>query len=879
MRRQNFLYKKGKGSFGQSMVEFALVLPILLVLVFGLIEAGRLLFIYGSVTTASRQAVRYGSATGDNGSGTLKYLDCAGIQAAAEQMGFILPINNVDIIYTRGGTTFADCDTADSAFPDPSTGLFQNGDRIEVTTTSAYTPIVPIVPFGNFDITTESKRTIFIGIAIDIDPITAGQLPDITLAAPADQTYSAAGETISFTFTITNSGPVDLTGSMVTVSVRRESDGVELDTITCNTGALTQGSNNTCSGSYTTNGTDDVFTGSNLLLVGLATATDGNVSASDSDTSVVTFTEVPALTLNDITASPTAKTSEGPVTFIYDLTNSGNVPLSNFSIIDTGGLTLVNIICDFSPDGLAVGASTGTSCASQYSITTADIAAGSVIHNAQIQAEYNGTSSAPVTGSVTVYTQPLGLAFSTAVPSPYIGVGDLEYTYLLTNYSGTQMDNPILTIDLARLDGTSPSPASVTLDCGASITTTLYCAGTYAIEQTDLDAGGIIFRNATASATQGTETLTSNTLPDLTIYADEEVDFSVSTTLKADGVTINTGDTVADTTTEIEYTYSIENSGNISIPAGTTYEIKEDGVVVCAKILNTALAPNTTTGTTDQCIRTHPVSADDLAAGSLISSVIGYIDSIAWGGSTLLPVTSSNTDTATVYTYNGSRLSLEIGATVLGVVVNDGDSLEVGDSIVFTYRLTNTGNTTLTAPYSISGGLGTVSCSSSSNLLPGNSTDCSSSYTIQSGDVGTLANTATGSASGGSVISNADSISFTITSPFSCSLSHSGTINDDTAFPTWTITNDSGIGVTISKITIAWHNTNADRKLKIVRLGGTKIWDSESNSGSVTTTGPWNIGTGNTLLGLEFGQAPGTYVRATANFSDALCSGTTLSSP
>ena len=47
----------------QAMVEFALVLPILLLVVYGLIEVGRALFIYNSVASAARQATRYGAAT------------------------------------------------------------------------------------------------------------------------------------------------------------------------------------------------------------------------------------------------------------------------------------------------------------------------------------------------------------------------------------------------------------------------------------------------------------------------------------------------------------------------------------------------------------------------------------------------------------------------------------------------------------------------------------------------------------------------------------------------------------------------------------------------------------------------------------------------
>jgi Flp pilus assembly protein TadG len=46
------------------MVEFALALPLLLLLIFGILEVGRMVFTYSSVVNASREAVRYGSATG-----------------------------------------------------------------------------------------------------------------------------------------------------------------------------------------------------------------------------------------------------------------------------------------------------------------------------------------------------------------------------------------------------------------------------------------------------------------------------------------------------------------------------------------------------------------------------------------------------------------------------------------------------------------------------------------------------------------------------------------------------------------------------------------------------------------------------------------------
>jgi hypothetical protein len=63
----------------QTFVEFALVFPLLLMVVYGIIEFGRMLFIYTTVTASSREGARYGSAAGDTGMYVPHYADCVGI--------------------------------------------------------------------------------------------------------------------------------------------------------------------------------------------------------------------------------------------------------------------------------------------------------------------------------------------------------------------------------------------------------------------------------------------------------------------------------------------------------------------------------------------------------------------------------------------------------------------------------------------------------------------------------------------------------------------------------------------------------------------------------------------------------------------------------
>src|SRR5512139_653353 len=92
---------------GQSMVEFALALPLLLLLIFGIIEVGRMVFTYSSVVNASREAVRYGSATGlaSGSSPVLKYQDCAGIASAARKVDFGagITVTDIEVYYFNPG--------------------------------------------------------------------------------------------------------------------------------------------------------------------------------------------------------------------------------------------------------------------------------------------------------------------------------------------------------------------------------------------------------------------------------------------------------------------------------------------------------------------------------------------------------------------------------------------------------------------------------------------------------------------------------------------------------------------------------------------------------------------------------------------------------
>jgi Flp pilus assembly protein TadG len=54
---------KKMNNYGQALVEFALVLPILLILVFGITEFGRYLYLKNTATNGARQGARVAATT------------------------------------------------------------------------------------------------------------------------------------------------------------------------------------------------------------------------------------------------------------------------------------------------------------------------------------------------------------------------------------------------------------------------------------------------------------------------------------------------------------------------------------------------------------------------------------------------------------------------------------------------------------------------------------------------------------------------------------------------------------------------------------------------------------------------------------------------
>jgi len=147
---------------GATLVEAALVFPIVLLLLFGIVEFGRFLSASQGVSTAAREAARYGIAVGPSVNGIPRYTDCAEIKNAGVALSGLGAVGAADITVTYenpAGTTVADCQGGTA----PSTSNIQDEFKVVVTVSKPFTELVPFTRIVLPDtVTASDKRTIYL---------------------------------------------------------------------------------------------------------------------------------------------------------------------------------------------------------------------------------------------------------------------------------------------------------------------------------------------------------------------------------------------------------------------------------------------------------------------------------------------------------------------------------------------------------------------------------------------------------------------------------------------------------------------------------------------------------------------------------------------
>jgi hypothetical protein len=200
----------------QAMAEFAIALPFLLLLLYGIIELARIAFIFSSAANASRAAARYGSGAGENAEGVPHYLDCEGIRRVANESAYITDFSDINITYDRGVNSDGTQIPILGVDPSPGTNScpvesidVRNGDRIIVQITVNYEPILPIVPVDPLEVVSSNARTFIVAIPILGSSVPTGFSGETSTPSriPDDRT-STPRPTLAFTPTRV---PVNLT--------------------------------------------------------------------------------------------------------------------------------------------------------------------------------------------------------------------------------------------------------------------------------------------------------------------------------------------------------------------------------------------------------------------------------------------------------------------------------------------------------------------------------------------------------------------------------------------------------------------------------------------------------------------------------------------
>ncbi len=142
---------RAKRQKGQALVEFAMTLPVLMLMILGIMDISRIFFAYSEASNSLRDALRFAEVLGVLG-GSPPYLDCDGMREAATENIFAND-QNVTIRYVKHDDTTTEytCDTVQD-------DLLTNGDMLVIELTATVDPF--FLPFDDLELNFDGQRTI-----------------------------------------------------------------------------------------------------------------------------------------------------------------------------------------------------------------------------------------------------------------------------------------------------------------------------------------------------------------------------------------------------------------------------------------------------------------------------------------------------------------------------------------------------------------------------------------------------------------------------------------------------------------------------------------------------------------------------------------------
>jgi uncharacterized repeat protein (TIGR01451 family) len=567
---------------------------------------------------------------------------------------------------------------------------------------------------------------------------------------------TVAGQVVPYTFTLTNTGNVTLTG--ITVTDPNCDSGPTYqsgDTNSDDKLQVTETWTYTCNHTVT-QAEIDTNGGGDGDLDNTVTA-DSNETGPDTDDLAIPIVQDPELSILKTDGDATFDSIGDVIVYNVRVTNTGNVTLTNVLVTDPNA---PDIDCSAAAGqqttipSLAPGAF--VDCSASHTVTQADLDAGFYLNTACADdGNGDGTTGAdPVCEdentpgeqdpALDVVKTATNVDGDSSAPFLVDEAGDvISYSIVVTNTGNVTLHNVSVNDPLLSDEDCDGTPGEPFTNTGFTLAPagTLTCTGTYTVTQADIDdngdGDGDIDNTATADSDE--------TPPD---EDSEEVPLIQLPSLAIDKVD-NTGtfDSVGDV---ISYSITVTNDGNITLTNVVVTDPNAPDIDCSAAAGQQTTIPSLAPGASVVCSASHTITQADLDAGHYFN------EACADDGEGGADAVCDDVDTPGEQTP-----MLDIDKTVTDV---DGDDTapflvdEAGDVISYSILVTNTGNVTLHNVTVSDPLIADLDCdavedglqTSGFTLAPAGTLTCTGTYTVTQADIdddgdadGDIDNTAT----------------------------------------------------------------------------------------------------------------------------------------
>ncbi|QDY78209.1 beta strand repeat-containing protein [Streptomyces qinzhouensis] len=576
------------------------------------------------------------------------------------------PLNAIQVTDNGPGTPAVSC-----PFTTLAAGAF-------MTCTATYTALATDAATGTITDTASVTGTVNGNTVNGTSNEVVIPLRSLTVTKSADPgRFTAAGQTITYIFRVTNNGRVPLTNLNVT------DNGPGSPAVTCPGGSLDPGETVNCTAIYTTTAADVTAGSITDTAQATGTAPDGELARDTSNTVTIPFI-APEADLALTKTGPASVNPGGQITYVLTITNNGPDDSSGWTVTDpipagltnaattTPGCSITGGTLTCTGGALPVGDSTTISLTG-----TAAPGATGVTNTATVTGDDDDPNPNNNTDTTTTTVTPasVDLALTKTGPASVTVGGQVAYTITVTN-NGPD--------DSTGWTVTDPIPAGLTNAAtttpGCSITgSTLTCTG-----------GALPVGDSSAVSLTGTAAADATSIANTATVDGDDPDPNPNNNTDTTTTTVNLSVDLALTKTGpasvtagggVSYTITVTNNG----PSDSTGWTVADAIP--AGLLNAA----TTTSGCSISAGTLTCTGGALAAGdsttialtgTAAANVTSIVNTATVDGDDPDPNPNNNEDTTTTTV---SR-SVDLALTKTGPT-----AVAVGDEVSYAITVTNNG--------------------------------------------------------------------------------------------------------------------------------------------------------------------------------------------